>query len=197
MTDKTASPRIPLSDERIVALYLARDEKAIEETDLKYRSYLFTVAFRVLHDTQGAEDCLQDTYLSTWNAIPPRIPRVLRAFLATVARRAAIKEYRRAQKKSHVPSELTLSLSELEGFIAKEDDVEAHFDANHLGRVISDFVRSLSGRRQYLFLGRYYMSQPIDEIAEELGLSRSTVNKELARIRSQLKNALEKEGYLL
>ena len=44
-------------------------------------------------------------------------------------------------------------------------------------------------------MGRYYISESIDEIARELGLSRSMINKELAEIRTQLKEKLESEGY--
>ena len=88
-------------------------------------------------------------------------------------------------------------LSELEDFVAGDEDVGADFDAERLGRVISDFVRSLPERRQFIFMSRYYVSDPIDTIASDLGLSRSMVNKELAAIRSALKEKLENEGYLI
>ena len=90
---------------------------------------------------------------------------------------------------------MTLSLSELEAFITGDDDVDPEFDAEKLGRAISDFVRSLSERRQFIFMSRYYVSDSIDTIASNLRLSRSMVNKELATIRSVLKEKLESEGY--
>lgn len=90
---------------------------------------------------------------------------------------------------------MTLSLSELEAFITGDDDVNPEFDAERLGRIISDFVRSLSERRQFIFMSRYYVSDPIDTIASDLRLSRSMVNKELAAIRSALKEKLKSEGY--
>ena len=86
-------------------------------------------------------------------------------------------------------------MSELEDFVAGDEDVVAEFDAERLGRIISDFVRSLSERRQFIFMSRYYVADPIDTIASDLGLSRSTVNKELAAIRGALKEKLESEGY--
>lgn len=94
-----------------------------------------------------------------------------------------------------IPSEMTVSLSELEDFIADDEDIDAGFDAGRLGRVISDFVRSLSQRRQFIFMSRYYVADPIDTIARDLNLSRSMVNKELAEIRKALKEKLESEGY--
>ena len=187
--------KAPLRDNEIVELYFRRDERAIEETDLKYRKYLLSVAYNVLHDSLDCEECLNDTYLGAWNAIPPTRPNVLKAFLTTVTRRIAIKRYHSAQRQRVVPSELTVSLSELENFIAGDEDVGVDFDAERLGEVISDFVRALSDRRRFIFMSRYYASEPIDTIARELGLSRSMVNKELAAIRCALKEKLEGEGY--
>ena len=189
--------RMPIEDEKIIALYWDRDEKAIEETDFKYRKYLFSVAYNLLCDRLDCEECLNDTYLGAWNAMPPSRPDVLKAFLTTIARRNAIKRYHRNQKKSAVPSEMTLSLSELEAFVAGDEDVGSDFDAERLGRVISDFVRSLPDRRRFIFMSRYYLAEPIDTIAKDLSLSRSMINKELASIRNALRERLESEGYLI
>jgi len=187
--------RVPMDDEAIVALYFGRDEKAIEETDFKYRKYLFGIAYNVLHDRSDCEECVNDTYLGAWNAMPPTRPNVLKAFLTTIARRAAVRRYHSRRRQSAIPSEMTVSLSELEDFVAGDGDVSADFDAEGLGRVISGFVRALPTRRQFIFMSRYYASEPIDTIARNLGLSRSTVNKELAAIRCALRETLEGEGY--
>lgn len=187
--------RTPMDDDKIVELYWERDEKAIEETDFKYKKYLFSIAYNVVYDRLDCEECLNDTYLGAWNAIPPTKPSVLKAFLTTITRRIAIKRYHSNLKQSVIPSEMTVSLSELEDFVAGDGDVDSEFDAERLGRVISDFVRSLSERRQFIFMSRYYVADPIDTIASDLSLSRSMVNKELAAIRSALKEKLESEGY--
>ena len=187
--------RIPMDDDKIVELYWERDEKAIEETDFKYKKYLFSIAYNVLHDRLDCEECVNDTYHGAWNAIPPSKPNVLKAFLTTITRRIAIKRYHSNLKQSAIPSEMTVSLSELEDFVAGDEDVDADFDTERLGRVISSFVHSLSERRQFIFMSRYYIADPIDTIASDLNLSRSMVNKELAAIRSALKEKLESEGY--
>ncbi len=194
---KQTSPRTPLPDEAIVTLYWNRDETAIEETDFKYKNYLFSVIRNLLADPMDCEECLNDTYLGTWNAIPPTKPAVLKAFLTTVARRAAIKRYHKARKKTAIPSELTVSLSELEDFLSDGGDAESDLDAAALGKVISEFLYSLDKRKRYIFMSRYYVAVSIEKIASELKVSRSTVNKELAAIRKSLKAKLESEGYCL
>ena len=82
-----------LSDEQIIDLYFAREERAITETDNKYRGYLHTVANNILANEQDAEECLQDTYLRTWNTIPPERPSVFHAFLAKITRNLSLNRY--------------------------------------------------------------------------------------------------------
>lgn len=188
---------IILTDEEILDLYFSRSEDAIKETDKKYGKYLYTIAYNILRDERDCEECLNDTYLGAWNAIPPSRPHVLKAFLTTITRRIAIKRYHHRLRQSVIPSEMTVSLSELEDFVAGDEDVGADFDAERLGRVISDFVRSLPERRQFIFMSRYYLADPIDTIARDLRLSRSMINKELAAVRCALRETLESEGYTL
>lgn len=189
--------KMPLDDEKIVELYWERDEKAIEETDFKYKNYLFLIAYNLVHDKLDCEECISDTYLGAWNSMPPSRPNVLKAFLTTITRRVAIKRYHSKLRQTVIPSEMTVSLSELEDFIAGNEDVGADFDAKRLGHIISDFIRSLNERRQFIFMSRYYLADPINAIAKDLNLSRSMINKELATIRSALKEKLESEGYLI
>lgn len=187
------SIEFPISDKQIISLYWSRNEKAIEETDFKYKNYLFSIAYNIVHDRRDCEECLNDTYLATWNAIPSSRPNMLKAFLTTLMRRIAINRYHSNLRNS----EMTVSLSELEDFLSDDESVDSQFDARELGRVISDFVRRLPQRRRFIFMSRYYAAEPIDTIAKELDISRSMVNKELAAIRKTLKEKLESEGYIL
>lgn len=181
------------SDEEIISLYWDRDERAIDETDLKYRRYLFTIAYNILYDQEDCEECLNDTYMGAWNSIPPERPLNLKAFLTTIARRNAINRYNEKRRKKRVPSNLTTSLEEL-AYTLSDDDI-ANDDAERLGAIISAYLRGLSKRQRYIFMSRYYVAEPIDKIASDLGISKSMVNKEIALIKSGLKKELEKEGY--
>ncbi len=184
-----------MCDQKIVELYWQRDERAIKETDVKYRKFLLSVAYNIVHDTCDSEECLNDTYLGAWNAIPPARPSVLQAFLATIMRRTAIDRYRANKSQKYIASELAVSLSEVEEFIDDGQDVYSEDSARELGRIISDFVRALPDRRMYIFMSRYYTAHPIREIARLLGCSNSTVHKEIAAIKRDLKQKLENEGY--
>jgi len=186
-----------MTDEQIVELFWQRDEQAIKETDIKYKKYLLSIAYNIVHDTCDSEECLNDTYIGAWNAIPPTRPTLFQAFLATLMRRTAIDRYKTRKRQKRIASELTVSLSEVEDFISDNDDMHTEIETKELGRVISNFVRSLSDRRMYIFMSRYYVARPIKEIAILLKCSESTVHKEIAAIKHDLKEKLEKEGYTL
>ena len=187
--------KLPMEDEKIIELYWRRDESAIRETDRKYRKYLFSIAYNIVHDKLDCEECLNDTYIGVWNAIPPSKPRVLKAFLTVIMRRTAIKRYHRKARQSAVPSEMTVSLTEIEAFLSENNEIDEEVDTKKLGNIINEFVYSLSDRRRFIFISRYYMSESIDTISYELSLSRSTVNKELVAIRNALREKLESEDY--
>ena len=184
-----------MSDADIVELYWQRDEQAIKQTDIKYRSFLLSVAQNIVHDMRDSEECLNDTYIGVWNAMPPSRPTVLQAFLATIMRRVAINRYKANKRHKRVASELTVSLSDLGDILADEDDVTAEVQAKELAKIISAYVRALPDRQMFIFVGRFYMADPLAKIAKELRCSLATVKREIAAIKEGLKKHLESEGY--
>ena len=81
-----------MDDAGIIELYFSRDENAIKETDKKYGVYCTTIAMGLLHLMEDAQECVNDTYLSAWNQIPPFVPECLRTFLGRLTRNIAIDE---------------------------------------------------------------------------------------------------------
>lgn len=114
-------------------------------------------------------------------------------FLAKITRNISINRYKKKNRAIRIPSEYTVSLSELEDCLCDTDPA----DSAELGRLISDYLRTLTERRRNIFVWRYYCSDSIAAIAEMAGLSESGVYKELAAIRSGLRAYLEKENITL
>ncbi len=79
-----------MQDRQIIELYLARDENAIAATDEKYGNYCTTIANNILGNREDAKECVNDTYLHAWNAIPPHMPQVLSTFLGKITRHLSI-----------------------------------------------------------------------------------------------------------
>lgn len=197
MEQKKKTPKKEaLPDEEIVALYWQREERAISETDNKYGSYLYTIAYNVLSDRLDSEECLDDTYLGAWNSMPPKRPTALAVFLSRIMRNIALSRFRTKTAEKRVPSELVRSLDELADCLPCEDASET-FDKKELARVLNDYLRSLNDRQAFVFVCRYYYCDKVEKIASMLKLSRNTVTRELDAIRNGLKARLEEEGISL
>ncbi len=186
----------PMSDEEIIALYWNRDEKAILETDRKYNRYLYTVAYNILHAPLDCEECLNDTYLGTWNSIPPAKPSSFQVFISKIMRNIAISRYKKNHAARRVPSELTVSISELSEYVVyNENAMQYDYEVGILARLIDMYLHSLSAKRRFIFICRFYCGDRIADIAEMLHVTERTVFRELTRIKAGLKEVLMREGY--
>ncbi len=183
-----------MTDQGIIQLYWARDERAIEETDLAYGKYCRTISCTILGSSEDAEECVNDTYLHTWNAIPPKKPDKLSAFLGRICRNLSIDRIRKKSARKRGGSEWTAALEELEPFVPGGDDPEKNMEDAELAQSLEAFVRGLPERDQALFLRRYYFLQPIAEVAEGCGMRENAAKVALYRIREKLKKHLEREG---
>ena len=184
-----------MKDSQIVELYHSRDEQAIEETKNKYQAYLYTIAYQILGDSCDSEEAVNDTYAELWNSIPPHNPNNLKTFSAKLIHHISVDRRRKQHAAKRVPSELTVSMSELEEAIGEYRAWDEENRAQELGRAINAYLHTLSARKQRIFVCRYYCSDPILQIANALGLSESSIKKELAAIRKGLKKYLEQEGF--
>ncbi len=192
-----SAPTTVLDDEAIVELYFARNEAAIRETDRKYGAYLYTVAHNMLRDEGDAEECRNDAYLDTWNAIPPARPASLGAFVTKILRRIAVDRYRERTAERRSPPGGLLSVEEYADILPAAETPESAVSTAELGRAINAYVRGLPRRRRFIFISRYYMAESVESIAAGLGVSPSAVYKELGKMKRGLKEHLEREGFPL
>ena len=184
-----------LSDEEIVALYWQREERAIRATNQKYGKYLYTIAYNILRDGLDSEESLNDTYLGAWNAMPPNKPNRLHVFLSKITRNISIGRVRKRTAEKRIPPELILSLEELDEGMCFEIGEDEKYLIRQMGTVLNSYLSSLSDRRTFIFVCRYYYSDTVENIAKMLGLSVNTVSRELSAIRRGLKERLAKEGF--
>lgn len=187
---------IALEDDQIVELYWQKDADAIAETANKYGTYCFTIADNILHCAEDSEECVNDTWLHTWNAIPPQKPKVLRMFLAKITRNLSFNRFKARCVEKRGGDEIILVLDELGECIAGGSDVEAAYEAAELEQCICRFVRTLPKRERNVFVRRYFFTEPMSAIAERYDLTVNNITVILSRTRKKLKHNLMKEGYL-
>lgn len=183
------------NDAQIVDFYWNRDARAISASMERYGAYCFSIANGILENAQDAEECVNDTWLRAWSAIPPTRPTVLKVFFAKITRHLSFDKYKAGKTLKRGGGNIHLVLDELAECIADESDVEGQVDAKELGIVINQFVASLTEREQNLFVRRYFFSEPIKMIADRYDMNENSVNVALSRIRKRLRSHLSKEGY--
>ena len=186
-----------ITDDEIVDLYWQRDEDAIRETDKKYGKMLFQTAFHILRDRSDSEECQNDTYFAVWRAIPPTRPNVFLAFLMQIMRRITMNRYKEKMRKKRIPSEFTVSMDDLSEVLTESRFCDSAWSAEMLGKTISDYLKTLGHRQQYIFIGHFYEGTPVEKIAAELSISSATVYRDMEKIKSGLKTYLDEKGVCL
>ena len=84
-----------MEDIHIINLFLERSEDAIRQVEVKYEKFCFKIAWNILYNTEDSEECANDTWLITWNKIPPKTPTKLSAFLGKITRNLALDNFRK------------------------------------------------------------------------------------------------------
>jgi RNA polymerase sigma-70 factor (ECF subfamily) len=186
-----------MDDEKIVELYWARDEEAIPATAEKYGKYCTSIAKNILGSDQDAEECVSDTYLSAWNAMPPHRPAVLSAFLGKITRNISINRFNRAAAQKRGSGEAAAVLDELIGLVSDSDSVEQEIDRRELVAAIDSFLGTLPVQKRSIFVCRYWYFDGIPEIASRFGMTENNISVTLSRIRLKLHNYLSERGFEL
>ena len=184
-----------MDDHAIIELYWDRDEAAIRETEKAYGKRLQDLSCRILDSREDARECVNDTYLKTWETIPPQRPGFFFGFLSKICRYISFGrlDWNNAAKRR---ADLVALTEELERCIP-DRRVQDQMEARELGRTLSAFIATLPGDTRLIFLRRYWHLETTEEIARKYGFSVSKVKTQLHRTRAKLHTYLEQEGIAL
>ncbi len=183
-----------MDDEGIIGLYWARSEQAIQESQYKYGAFCMAIARNILAQEEDAEECVNDTWLRAWNAMPPQRPGILSAFFGKITRNLSLDRlrYNRAAKRGGPQTEV--ALEELEGCLPSPGRPEERLEERETAALISRFLRAQPELDRNLFLRRYWYLDSISALRERFHMSESQVKSRLHRTRLRLKEALLREG---
>ena len=184
-----------MEDSKIIDLFWARDEAAIAQTDAAYGRKLYALANKILNNREDAEESVSDTYMKTWEIIPPQRPNHFYAFLASICRHLSFHkvDWRLAAKRN---AEIVTLTEEMELCIP-DLSRERQLEAQELGRLLNDFLGTMNEESRNIFMRRYWFADSVAEIAQRYRIGESKVKTRLFRARNQLRSFLEKEGYAL
>lgn len=186
-----------MEDNQIVQLYWDRNQAAIPETSKKYGNYCQSIARNILGSDQDAEECVNDTYLNAWNAMPPHRPKMLSTFLGKITRNLSFNKYKHNRAEKRGGGEISYVLDELAECISDTTDIEQEIDRRELVKEINLFLESLSSVKRNIFVGRYWYADGIQTLAKRFQMTESNVSVLLNRTRKQLKAYLLERGFEL
>ncbi len=186
-----------MEDSEIMDLYWARRESAVTETANKYGRYCYAISHNILHNEEDAQECVNDTYLRAWNAMPPRRPDRLSAFLGRITRNLSINRYKGLHTEKRGFGETPLVLSELNDCVPSLSGTEQAADDGALVEALNVFLEGQPREKRILFIQRYWYLTPIKELAALHGGGESKIKSLLFRMRGELKAHLEKEGIFI
>lgn len=185
-----------MEDQKIIDLYVKRDEKAIEKTADKYGKYCFSIAYNVLMSHEDSEECVNDTWIKTWNTIPPAMPECFRIFLGKITRNLSFDKYRYNHSEKRGGGVIGAVLDELEEVVAGSDSVEEAYERKILVEAINTYLHTLSKRDCNIFIRRYFYGEETKDIAQRYTIKESNVLMILSRTRKKLQQHLKEEALL-
>lgn len=186
-----------MDDEKIVQLYWNRDEQAIPATSEKYGAYCASIARNILGNPEDVEECVNDTYMSAWNAMPPHRPGVLSAFLGKLARNLSLNRYKYNSADRRGGGEIPAVLDEMAELVSDPGGVEQEMDRRELVEEINAFLGKLSKDQRGIFVCRYWYFDPVYQIAARYGMTENRVSVTLNRLRGKLRSHLLERGFML
>ena len=186
-----------MEDEKIIGLYWERSEDAIAETASKYGRLFFRIADNILSDQEDSEECVNDTYLGLWNAIPDARPSPFAAFAGRITRNLSFDRCRRQNAEKRGGGALPLALDELSECVPAPGRVEHALEERELAEAIDRFLRTLPERECSMFLRRYWYVDSVQSIAARYAIKENTAKSILFRTREKLRRYLAGEGIIV
>ena len=176
-----------MEDNEIIELYWKRDEVAIPETDKKYGKYCSKIAYNIIANVEDSEECVNDTWLITWNKIPPKTPTKLSAFLGKITRNLALDNFRKKNASKRADThmmDICGEVEKLENTI--KDYVEEDIKKKEILNILEKFLSDLKAGDRDIFVRRYWYMDNIKDIAKRHGCSETKIKSSLFRSRNRL-----------
>jgi len=180
-----------MDDKEIIGLFNSRNEEAVRRVAEKDGGYCMSIALRILINREDSEECVNETWWKTWNAIPPQCPSVLSCYLGRITRNLAIDRIRGRGNTRYAEA-----LEELSECAASGQDAEKRYEASVIADVINRWLELLPREKRAVFILRYFYLKPIAEVADDLRIARQKRRRYFTGCAPGLGRSLQRRIYL-
>ena len=172
-----------LSDEQLIAKYLAGEEAALNILVGRYAGFAYGMALRYVKDAAQAEDVVQEAFIKVWKNLHKfKADKKFKAWLAVIVKNTALDWCRKRQ---------IAPLSEVENVLTdKTFSLEENLDNKILGEQISIARKILVPKYNLIFSLRHDRDFSFNQIAAALGEPLNTVKSRYHRAVIRLRKAL-------
>lgn len=187
-----------MEDNQIISLLFERDEKALAEISARYGPRMQSMAYNICGSREDAEEVVNDALQGVWNAIPPENPVALGPYIYRIVRNLACNVVRsRSAEKRAGTSSLDEITDELLAVFNPPGEDETESDKAAIRAAMHRFLAGCETTDRIIFVRRYFYADAVQEIAEDLRMTRPAVSVRLQRMRKKLAEMLKNEGILL
>jgi len=172
---------------------IAGDQKSYAEIVNRYRSQIYNLIMRMVHQRDEAEDLTQETFIKAFNALPSfNAEYAFSTWLYKIAVNNCIDHFRKKRLKTYP---LDNPIQSKDGELQREfPDQSAAPDSSLMDRErqlqIKDAIDSLPEKYREAILLRHGHDRSYEEIAAELDIPIGTVKVRIFRAREMLKKKL-------
>ena len=171
------------SDADLVRACLTGDRVAFAQIYDRYADRLHDFCVGMLRDRDGAADCVQDAFCVAATRLPQlREPDKLRPWLYSIARNEALRRLR--ERRRETPTE------ELPEEMSADPGPETLAARTELADLIAEAAGGLSDRDQAVLELAYRHGLDGPELAEALGVSQTSANTMVHRLRQTIERSL-------
>ena len=177
-------------DIRLIQETLRGNQLAFRSLVEQYQDFVFSITLKILKNREEAEEAAQDAFVKAYRALGGFEQRSKFAtWLYQIAWRTAIDRYR-ARPAASQP------IDEGQGHLQVKDGSANPFrqlQQQHTSAVIREALAEMNPEDASLLTLYYLNEQSVKEISKVTGLTVSNVKVKLFRLRTALKNVLEKK----
>lgn len=171
-----------IEDDILVKRFKGKDLKAFDEIFNKYYKPIYYFIYKMVHNTDNAEDITQDTFVKVYKGLPKAADNIkLSPWIYRIAHNACIDYIRKHKASFELIENINYEDDSQDGSDA--DNPEASYLNIELRKKINITLMKLNSRYKTVLILRDYNDFSYKEIGQILGLTEAAVKSLIHRAR--------------
>jgi len=181
-------------DTALVKRAKSGDGKAYDELIVLYKDAVFSIIYRMVHNTQEAEDLAQEAFIKAYNSINSfNEEYAFSTWLFKIATNNCIDFFRKRKLKTYsMDQTIKYKDDEIQQEYADSDPTaEKEILSSEKSAMIRRAIENLPEKYRTAIMLRHHEERSYEEIAQVLDLPLGTVKARIFRAREMLKKSLK------